>query len=1226
MVDSPITKHLLVADACLTVMLYKCMKKKSTTCSLPEGRLRKILLVMTLKFFVLLLTFGTASAMGYAQEQKLNVVFHDEMLENVLEYLKENTDYEFVYRKEILGNTKVKNVELKDVTLREVLDQVLRQNGFDYEIVDQVIVIRKLPTVQQKKEIKIAGQVTDEQKNPMPGVTVMVKGLTIGTATDRNGKYVLRLPEVKDLTLIFSFIGMESKEVKYTGQDTINVVLRETVNEMDEVTVVSTGYQNVNRRDMVGSYTTVKAEDIMMPAYATIDQMLQGQVPGMMVLSSSTRAGTTPKIQIRGTSTLLGNQDPIWVVDGIIQDDPISLNASSNMTLDMKEIIGNQVSWLNPNDIETITVLKDASATAIYGSRASNGVIVITTKKGKTGRMSINYAGNFSIAPRPRYKNFNLMNSQERVQFSEDAFAAGLRYKFEPIKQINTYEGALKMFQSGEMTSDEFIKTRNYLETVNTDWLDLLTRTSFGHNHNVSVTGASDKVNYALSVGYNSNDGQEKGNSSERLTARAAVTLNMSDNIRVNLTLNGTTGTNKGFNGVDPLNYALTTSRSIAAFEEDGSYSYYRKRLEYKYNKEVESIGYNVLNELENTGSEVNTGSLKLSFDFQWKLLSWLTYQFTGGYSYNTTNSQSWALERSTAIASTYRGYDYGSVSAEHPWFSAALLPFGGTLFSSAATVTSYNVQNKLMFSKSFNENHRLNAMVAIEARSTKNKNDQNTRYGYVPDRGNLTVRPTLPEDFVPVGGGASLTGYGILEDLYNGRSTLSEKTDNFFSVFATLAYSLKNRYVFNFNVRNDASNRFGQNTNKRFDPTYSFGLSWRMTEEEFMRNQRVLTNVNLKATWGIQGNALTNLSPDLILNQNGVLGIFNEYYSSINSIPNPNLSWERTHSWNFGLDLQFFGKVNANIDYYIRRSNAIISKDIPFENGRDAMSVNGGIIYNEGIEFTVSFVPVNTKNFGINMSVNSSKNWNSGGKVDKEVADLGQFLNGTTERILKKGYPLGSMWSFDFAGLNPENGRAMFNRIMSKEEYNGDMTSFLKYSGQKDPYFTGGVNLNIRYRSFTLATSFSLLLGGVARLSSPYRDLDSGIYMPDAENNLNRDLLKRWKQPGDEAHTSIPGFVIGGKNYTMEIPVNSRYNLFTAYANSDALTVPRSFLRCRGLNLSWRLNNEMAQRIGLNSLTVTASVNNLFVIASKRYNGFDPEMPNRVMPKTYSVGINVGF
>ena len=412
---------------------------------------------MTLKVFILLVAFGSVSAMSYSQEQKMDVVFHDEMLEDVLEYLKANTDYEFVYRRESLGDCKVQSMELKDVTLKQILDQVLRQNGFDYEIVDRIVIVRKLAHPQQKKEIKITGRVTDDKKQPIPGVTIIVKGLTVGTATDANGKYMLRLPQVENLSLLFSFVGMETKEVKYTGQDTINVVLKETVNEMDEVTVVSTGYQNVNRKDMVGSYTTVKAEDIMMPAYANIDQMLQGQVPGMMVLSSSTRAGASPKIQIRGTSTLLGNQDPIWVVDGIIQDDPISINASSNMAEDMREIIGNQVSWLNPNDIETITVLKDASATAIYGSKASNGVIVITTKKGKVGRMSINYSGNFSVAPRPKYKNFNLMNSQERIEFSEDAFADGLRYFREPVKQMYTYEGALRMFQDGELTSDEFI-------------------------------------------------------------------------------------------------------------------------------------------------------------------------------------------------------------------------------------------------------------------------------------------------------------------------------------------------------------------------------------------------------------------------------------------------------------------------------------------------------------------------------------------------------------------------------------------------------------------------------------------------------------------------------------------------------------------------------------------------------------------------------------------------
>lgn len=1207
------------------------MKKKGTNGSLLWRRLRQILLIMTLKTFILLMALGTVSAMGYSQEQKMNVVFHDEMLENVLEYLKKNTDYEFVYRKEILGAAKVKNIEMKDVTLKEILDQVLRPSGFDYEIVDRVVVIRKLATVQQKKETKIVGLVTDEQKQPMPGVTVMIKGLAIGTATDRNGKYMLRLPEVKDLTLVFSFIGMESREIKYTGQDTINVVLKETVNEMDEVTVVSTGYQTVNRKDMVGSYTTVRAEDIMMPAYSTIDQMLQGQVPGMMVLSSSARAGTSPKIQIRGTSTVLGNSDPIWVVDGIIQDDPISINATSDWAQDMKEIIGNQVSWLNPNDIETITVLKDASATAVYGSRASNGVIVITTKKGKVGRMSINYSGNFSIAPRPRYKNFKLMNSRERVEFSEDAFAEGLRYLKEPIKQIYTYEGALRMYQDGEMTAEEFITTRNYLETVNTDWLDLLTRTTFGHNHNLSLTGATEKVNYMMSVGYNLNDGQEKGNSSERLTARTAITLNLRENIRLNMSINGSTGTNKGFSGVNPLNYALTTSRSIAAFKEDGSYSFYRKDFLYKYNKDAEKagIGFNVLNELKNTGSEVNSGNLKFNLDFSWKLLNWLTYQFTGGYAYSTTNSTSWQGERSTAVAQAYRGYDYGTVDAENPWFNAALLQFGGVLLSSSATVKSYNIQNKLLFSKTYNEIHRFNAMLAVEVRSTKNKNDQYARYGYVKDRGNLNVIPTLPEDFNPVGGGSELNGYGVLENLYGSNGgALSEKTDNFFSLFATLAYSLKNKYVFNFNVRNDVSNRFGQDQNKRFDPTYSLGFSWRMSDEPFMQNQQILTNANLKATWGIQGNALTNLSPELILSQKGVMGIYKEYYSTISSIPNPNLSWERTHSWNFGLDLQFFKKVNANIDYYIRRSNAIISQNIPHENGINTMSINGGIIYNKGLEFTVSFTPVNTKNFGINMSLNSSKNWNSAGKSPLGAARvLNDYLTGRSDVLVKKGYALGSMWSFAFDGLKHENGRPKFKYVdMPQEEYDGDMTKFLTYSGEKDPYFTGGLNLNIRYRSFTLGTSFSLLLGGLTRLKSPYSDMTNGQYMPAPEANLNSDLVKRWKKPGDEAYTNIPGFVVGNIDRTITLPNGVSYDLLEAYASSDALLAKRSFLRCRGLNLSWRLNNDMAKKIGLNNLTVNMSVNNLFVIASKRFDGYDPELQNSVMPKNYSIGINVGF
>ena len=564
------------------------------------------MLLMSLKVFVLMLVFQTASAVGFSQEQKVSATFRGERLENVLDYLKKTTGVSFVYQREAIGEAMVKELDVKETPLREVLDLILPSNGFTYEFIDNMVVIRKAaPSPEERKARKVTGKVTDEGRQPMPGVTVRIKGTAIGTATDATGRYTLPIVETDGGTyVVFSFVGMETKEVKYTGQDTIDVTLKVESTEMEEVNVVSTGYQTVNRRDMVGSYTMVKAEDIMIPAYTTIDQMLQGQVPGMMVLSSSARAGASPKIQIRGVSTLLGNQDPIWVVDGIIQDDPLEINATSNMTQDMAEIIGNQVSWLNPNDIETITVLKDASATAIYGSRASNGVIVITTKKGKIGRTSINYSGNFSFSPRPRYSQFNLMNSQERVQFSEDAFAAGLRYQEDPITQPYTYEGALKMYQQGELSAEEFIAIRNRLETMNTDWLDMLTRTSFSHNHNLSVTGASEKVNYALSLGYSKTNGQEIGNSSERLTSRVAVTANLHKNVRVNLTLNGTTGTNKGFNGVDPLNYALTTSRAIAARDEEGNYSYYRTKLDYKYNKEATDIGYNVLNELENTGEQ----------------------------------------------------------------------------------------------------------------------------------------------------------------------------------------------------------------------------------------------------------------------------------------------------------------------------------------------------------------------------------------------------------------------------------------------------------------------------------------------------------------------------------------------------------------------------------------------------------------------------------------------
>ena len=310
----------------------------------------------------------------------------------------------------------------------------------------------------------ITGSVVDETDMPLPGANVVVmkdKKMVKGASTGINGDFKIDLvfSENEKLTLMFSYMGSKTQTIKLTSQNIgkpFNIQLMPDDELLDEVTIVEDGYARLPRKDMVGAFTTVKADDIMMPAYQSIDQMLQGKVAGMSVVNTSARVGSSPKITIRGTSTILGNTSPLWVVDGVIQEDPLSIDISAALTSDMKELIGNQISWLNPQDIDNITVLKDASATAIYGSKASNGVIVITTKKGTPGRISVNYNTNVSVRERPTYEMYDFMNSQERILFSKEAYEAGVRYQQEPLPQVYTYERLMAMFNKRMITEDEF--------------------------------------------------------------------------------------------------------------------------------------------------------------------------------------------------------------------------------------------------------------------------------------------------------------------------------------------------------------------------------------------------------------------------------------------------------------------------------------------------------------------------------------------------------------------------------------------------------------------------------------------------------------------------------------------------------------------------------------------------------------------------------------------------
>ena len=1093
-----------------------------------------------------------------------------------------------------------------------------------------------------QKQNYVTGVVVDENGESLPGASVVImkdKKMVRGTSTGIEGEFKIEVNiDGGGYELVVSYLGSKDKRIKLTNENInkmLDIHLVPDEGLLEEVTIVEDGYARLPRKDMVGAFTTVKADDIMMPAYQSIDQMLQGKVAGMSVVNTSARVGSSPKITIRGTSTILGNTSPLWVVDGVIQEDALTIDLSSSLTSDMKELIGNQISWLNPQDIDNITVLKDASATAIYGSQASNGVIVITTKNGTTGRIDVSDSTNVSGRERPTYEIYDFMNSYERIQFSKEAYEAGVRYQSTPLPQIYTYEGLMAMFNKRMINEEQFSAYLQRLETENTDWFKLLTRNSVSQNHNLSVSGGAEKLTYNASVGYQSNKGMEIGNENDQLTARLSINSHISDKLDINVQLNGSARNAYGYAGVNPYTYAMNTNRAIPAYEKNGDPVYYSQYYQYQYNTELggyNQFSYNVFNELENTYSLNRGTTFNASVNVSYKIIPCLTYQGRANFASNTNNSESFQGEKSSQIERLYRGYPYGTEEAGSAKYNAALMPYGGVLKQNNSQSTSYSTSHSLQFSKEFNENHRLTAMAGMEVRSTTGESTGNTVWGYVPERGQKLVSPTLPVTFKPIGSDVNV-GWGALWTLYEGAWSKTSTVTNYMSFYGIVAYNFMNRYVINMNVRSDASNRFGQDVNKQFDPTWSFGASWKIAQEPFMMKYVPwLEQFNIRATYGIQGNVVNSISPEMILTYQGLLQSYNEYYLTISSLPNSQLKWERTKSINLGTDISLFG-ITMNAEYYWRRSNAIIRQDIAEEYGMSSMPLNGGVITNEGFEFSLNYTPIRTKDFAWTIGLNAGKNWNRSETEDRtakadELTHI-DFLNGSSDRPLKKGYPLSAFWSYKFTGLSKKNGYPTFEHA-TYDAVDGDgsvdPTTFLVYTGQSEPDFSGGFNTRIRWKGFNLGIDFAASLGAKKRLPNPYATFTYGK-MPDIFSNLSKELNDRWKQPGDEKYTNIPALYTSIKDlYNLNLP-NGRFdNIYSMWAQSDARVASGSFLRCTQISFSYSLPQKVCKKIRLSHVQFSANVNNLFVIASKDWKGYDPELGYSIQPRIYSLGLSLGL
>ena len=1191
--------------------------KLKTFCRLSRcwGRLSFLVCIVGI------LSFMNTEAYGQEKTKRISLKVTDVSVLQALHEVNRLCDNLVMFRsEEVMKERNRVTVDMKNKTVLEVVKECLKGTALGCVEKDGKVII----TVEGVKTLRITGLVTDG-KAPLPGATVLVKGLSLGTVTNAEGRYVLSLPMMEKLTLLFSFVGMETREVVYAGKDTINVVLREDVKQMNEVVV--TGYGSVSKGNYTGASTTVRAEDIMMAGATSVDQMLQGVVPGMLVRNSTGQVGATPKVRVRGTSTLLGSQEPVWVVDGVIQRDPQPFNSEDNTKFsvdadDIKQLAGNAISWLNPGDIESITVLKDASATAIYGSKAANGVIVITTKKATAGKLQVNYSGDFSIGQRPHYGLYDLMNSAERMDLSRDIYMERRCFGATDVVLPIGYEGLLKRYLNKEITMDEMEVEYQKMSRQNTDWFKILFRNSFNHNHSLSISGGSEKIQNRTSFGYSRQLGDAKGNNLSQFTVASNTTVKLWQQLTVNMTVNGSMRKVDGFAyGVDPFSYAYSTSRVIPCNDEDGFLFYHEKsgrNSDAVMNKAT--YNYNILNEKTHTGSFNNTRTWGATFDLRWQLFEDLEYQGMFSYSSSSSDTKKYAAEYSYYI-SEIRGYEYGTVAPNSVETTSTPLPMGGLLETDLTNVSTITTRNALVYNKLFDAKHRITLQAGIATNSSKTKGETNTRWGYMPDRGEtFAIPPTVYYQY----GQYSRDNISKV----SGEHTVLNRVENTLSEYAMAVYAYDDRYVLNLSGRFDASNRFGQDKNKRFQPTWSAGLKWRGGNEHFLGKHWWLNNLDIYGSYGYQGNAVSSVSPELITTDVYEY-LYNSYGLEIVSLPYPDLGWEKTKTWNVGIDAAFLdGRVNFNFNWFKKISDVLSSKGVALENGVANGVVSGSTMENSGYDFVINVIPVRTKDFTWQLSLNTAVTKN---KVTKNSRTnlLDDYLDGTS---IVDGEAFSTFYSYVFDELEQEYGRPRF-KYMDLELVE-NIKDFMVKSGKFTPDFSGGFNTMFKYKNLTLYALFAVQWGGHDRLPNLYDAKTTRDGLPLPHQNASKKLLKRWKKAGDNTNIpSLPG--IGGSRDLVTFPDNTilaaNYRLgessYVMYNQSDLRVANTDFIRCRSLSLAYTFGEKALSPMGMSYLQLKVSMTNPFMwVSDKKWDGLDPETGNWPTRRVTSFSVQVTF
>jgi TonB-linked SusC/RagA family outer membrane protein len=1180
---------------------------RTTSCG--YGLTRQMKRVMKITAILILSACLTASAGGNAQ---VTISENNVPLATVFKKIQQQSGYEFLYPSDLVQRAGNVTVEVRNVSPEDAIKTTLAGTSLTYAISGQTVVIKekKINMTSGTENlppppIDVKGRIVNENGEPVAGVSIQIKGdKTKGTSTDANGYFELKGIE-GTATIVISGVNIETREIKVDSKSELGSIATKTkVTEGEEVKVgVNTGYQKISKERYVGSYSQLDSAAYERRAGMNIIDRLDGQVVGMLF---DKKAGTSPlqSIQIRGISTLEGNKSPSKAPLIVVDNFPFSQD----------------LSVINPNDVETITILKDAAATSIYGAQGGNGVIVITTKKGKYNQpLSVSFRSNTTISNKSDLYYYPQMTVSDFIDaelflFSKSRYGPSLADVTSwPV--ISPVVEMLERRRTGKISAADSAAQLDAFRALDLrrDLNRYAYRRAISQQHHINVTGGNELFNYGFSAGYNrSLNGTKNSKPDDQFT------INSNIGFRITKKLEIATG----------LNYSHNTQRSSTFSLPSRIYPYAQladaqghslvlpngRRVGY-----LDTVGgtqlldwrYRPLDEPGLTDRHDIDKLTLLNLSVTYKFSSWLNAVFGYQYSNQSISSSSYKGIESyytRDLINQFTNLSQSAPNLRNP------VPVGGILDVSHGESIAQNGRAQLNFNKNFPGQHQVTALVAAEISETKFSGDVNRLYGFQKETGvyqsaidYINTYPTY----------ANLSGS---QTVPNGSLYLPEYNRRFVDFLGNASYNYKGRYTLYASARKGGSNVFGVNTNKKWKPLWSTGVGWDLSKESFYGKglQKWVPSLRLRVSYGYSGNPgnATGL-PTMYIDQFPA-NLTNLTSGSPRDAPNPDLRWEKVRTINGALDFSLLNnRISGSVDVYHKQSTDVITGS-PFapSTGITTFFVNTANLQTRGFELSIaSRNTVGKLKWQTNFGLSHAKTIITK-LYDNKIYTRDYISYGLNASVGTMAYGISS---YRWAGLDPLTGdpRGYFNKQVSTN-YNAIINDSLVnqvFHGSAIPLYSGFIGNSVSWKNFTLSANISYRLNFYFRKPSiNYEDLVNSW-------KGNADYALRWQKAGDEQITNVPSFTY---------PVNSNRDFFYQYAEINVLRGDN--IRLQDINLQYRWSAKILRKIPFKSISMFIYANNLNVIIwRKNKSGLDPDFTGGLSfitppPKTWTGGINISF